>query len=414
MLKVKVTSEVKREIDRYRQFMLEHEHTARTAIVYSTYLSRFLNWPVRDDVYSLQENISGFLSTQCAGGTRSFKGCRAALYLYFKMATGQSCPKHPPKEGNPEIEAILKRFYGYSVSIKRIRPSSAILEAAFLRSFLEYLTTGGTWNLENITAHSIRAFAVGRLSHFTDSSKRRAITAIRNFFRFQQFEGVPVHKSAFQLPISPAIWKNASFPKTMDEEVFNSLHTIPDANTLNGKRDRCIILCFTELALRCIEVSTLSIDDFNWHEGYVVIKNTKTHLDRKLPVSKKLGQAIIEYLRNARPQTASRIVFVRFKRIRGEPMGISQIRGVVRRVYAKTGVKIKAAGTHILRRTAATKIYNAGNSLKMTADILGHESLDSTAQYVKTNITGLRQVAAPWPQTPELRSTGKAGVYDVK
>ena len=44
----------------------------------------------------------------------------------------------------------------------------------------------------------------------------------------------------------------------------------------------------------------------------------------------------------------------------------------------KAGIDVKFTGTHILRRTAATKIYNAGNSLKMTADILGHESLDST------------------------------------
>jgi site-specific recombinase XerD len=409
MLETDETTEVKREMARYRQFMLEHEYTARTATVYCTYLLRFLNWPAREDVYSLREKISGFLGTQCIGGTKSFKGCRAALYLYYKMATGKSCPKRPPKECNPEAEAILGRFYDYSVSIKHIRPSSAVLEVAFLRSFFEYLTTGGTWNLEGITAHSIRAFAVGCLSHFADSSKGRAITAIRNFLRFQQFEGVPVHRSAFQLPISPAVWKNASFPKTMDEEVFSSLHTLPDTNTPTGKRDRCIILCFTELALRCIEVASLCIDDFNWREGTVVLKNTKTRLDRKLPVSRNLGQAIIEYLRNARPQTASRIVFVRFKHNRGEPMGVSQIRGVVRRVYAKTGVKMEATGTHILRRTAATKLYNAGNSLKMTADILGHESLDSTARYVKTNITGLRQVAAPWPQM-----MGKAGIHDVK
>jgi site-specific recombinase XerD len=78
-------------------------------------------------------------------------------------------------------------------------------------------------------------------------------------------------------------------------------------------------------------------------------------------------------------------------------MGCSQIRGVVRRIYEKSGTEIKSTGTHILRRTAATKIYNAGNSLKMTADILGHESLDSTVRYTKLDISGLLQAASPWP-----------------
>jgi site-specific recombinase XerD len=57
-------------------------------------------------------------------------------------------------------------------------------------------------------------------------------------------------------------------------------------------------------------------------------------------------------------------------------MGCSQIRGVVRRNNAKAGLEDNACGTHILRRTAATKLYNSGNSLKLTADILGHESLN--------------------------------------
>ena len=90
-------------------------------------------------------------------------------------------------------------------------------------------------------------------------------------------------------------------------------------------------------------------------------------------------------------------------------MGASQIRGVVRRAYDKTGAQIHSTGTHILRRTAASKLYNAGNSLKMTADILGHESLDSTVRYVKTDMAGLRGVAGPWPQ-----AAVKAGIHHVE
>ena len=250
---------------------------------------------------------------------------------------------------------------------------------------------------------------VSRLAHLRDSSKGREITAIRNFFRFQQFEGRAVHESIFRLPLSPAVWRNAAFPKTMDEAIFNRLHEIPDCTTPTGRRNRCIILCFTELALRCIEVANVTVDSFNWREGLVTIKNTKNHLDRKLPVSEKLGQAIIAYLRNDRPQTTNKALFVRFKDICGEPMGACQIRGIVRRTYNKTGAKIHSTGTHILRRTAASKMYNAGNSLKMTADILGHQSLDSTVRYVKTDIAGLRGVAAPWPQ-----ATVKAGIHHVE
>jgi site-specific recombinase XerD len=409
MSTIKVTTEVKRELDRYRKFMLEHEYTHQTATGYRTYLSRFLRQSSHDKEGSLQKSISGFLEIQRYSNPKNFKECRAAVYLYFRMITSENFPKRPPKDCNPEIEAVIKQFYDYSVNIKRIRPNSAIREVASIRTFLEYTAYNATCRPENVTAHSIREFVINRFAHLADSSKGREVTAIRNFFRFQKYMGISVHESVFLLPLSPAVWKNSAFPSTMDESVFNDLCEVPDINTPTGKRNRCIILCFTELALRCAEVAVLTTDDFNWHEGCVAIKNTKNHSDRKLPISEKLGRSIIEYLKNARPLTSDKTLFVRFKHTCGEPMGTSQIRGVVRRVYAKSGADIPSTGTHILRRTAGSKIYNAGNSLKTTADILGHESLDSTVFYVRANIAGLRQVAAPWPHT-----AGKAGAPDVK
>jgi len=406
---IKVTTEVKRELDRYRQFMLENEYTPQIATGYRTYLSRFLRRSPRDGLNPLEKSITDFLEEQRECDPGNFKECRAAVYLYFKMIAGKSFPKHPPKECNPKIEAIVEAFIDYSINIKRIKPNSAKREAAGVRKFLDFFTNNEKCRLEEITAHNIREFVVEHLAHLKDSSKGREVTAIRNFFRYRKFAGLPVHESIFLLPLSPAVWKSSAFPITMDESVFDNLNEIPDTNTLTGKRDRCIILCFTELALRCIEVAALTIDDFNWREGYVAIKNAKNNSDRKMPVSERLYQAIIDYLKNARPQTIDRTLFVRFKHTRGEPMGVSQIRGVVRRVYAKSGADIPSTGTHILRRTAGSKIYSSGNSLKMTADILGHESLDSTVFYAKADIAGLRQVAAPW-----IRTVGKAGVHYVE
>jgi site-specific recombinase XerD len=397
MPKFKVTIDAQREIDRYRLFMLEHEYTRLSAMRYCTYLSRFLHSPLRESAKQLQEEIIDFLTSEREHSPQTYKDCRAALHLYFKMIKGTDFPTAQSNEYDREIEVIMKGFYDYSVNIKRIKPYSAIWEVSRVRNFLLCVSNGKSCCLEAITAHDIHKFVVERLVYLKDSSKGREVTALRNFFRFQKFEGMPVHESIFRLPLSPAVWKSSAFPVVMPEEVFNDLHTIPDINTSIGKRDRCIVLCFTEIALRCIEVAGLTLDDFNWREGSVAIKNTKNHIDRKLPISEKLGQALVEYIKVARPQTTSRVLFVRFKHTCGEPMGCCQIRGVVRRIYEKSGSDIKSTGTHILRRTAATKIYNAGNSLKMTADILGHESLNSTVRYTKADKSGLLQVASPWP-----------------
>jgi site-specific recombinase XerD len=145
-----------------------------------------------------------------------------------------------------------------------------------------------------------------------DSSKGIEVTTLRNFFRFQKLEGMLVHDSIFLLPLSPAVWKKSAFPKTMDEGVFDELCKVPNTNTSTGKRDYCIILFFTELALRCIEVATLTMDDFNWREGYVSIKKTKNHSNRKLPMSDKLYQAIVEYLKNSNMSRTSEASVIKY------------------------------------------------------------------------------------------------------
>lgn len=127
------------------------------------------------------------------------------------------------------------------------------------------------------------------------------ITSIRNFLRCQAFYGQPVHPSVFRLPLSPAVWKKSAFPTTIDVDIFNALHMIPNVNTVTGKRDRCIILCFTELALRYSEVAALALDDFNWRDGYVTVRNTKNGSDRILPLPATMGNALVEYLAQARP-----------------------------------------------------------------------------------------------------------------
>ena len=149
MSKINKTIGVKEEIDRFNHFMLKHEYTVSTTTGYGNYLARFLSRPVPTDGYSLEKSIFIFLNAECRQDWSTTKGLRASLYLYFRMVTGINYPKRPVKESNLEIEAILERFYDYSVNIKRIRPGSAIQEVTFIRGFLEYISGNQLCHLIN-------------------------------------------------------------------------------------------------------------------------------------------------------------------------------------------------------------------------------------------------------------------------
>ena len=114
----------------------------------------------------------------------------------------------------------------------------------------------------------------------------------------------------------------------------------------------------------------------------------------------KVKVRMITYLHvmNHRPHTADGHLFLR-RTINNHYTAMSRenVRSVVRRAFEKESIQGWWKGTHALRRTAASKIYNTGNGLKMTADLLGHESLDSTKQYIKVDFGQLSKVASPWP-----------------
>ncbi len=246
-------------------------------------------------------------------------------------------------------------------------------------------------------ARDVRDYLTSETTHLRSSTKARLATSIRNFFRYLQFTQASVDPSIFRLQLSPTTYSDSVVPTVLEDEALESLQNCFDRSHPAGIRDYAIAQCFLQTGIRCSEVADLSLDDFEWPNGIVHIRNTKTRVDRALPISSALGEAIVAYVRDSRPESASRTLFLRFKHSRGEPMGTEQIRGAMRRAYKRAGIPESTTGTHILRRTVATKIYMNGSSLKAVADVLGHESLESTTRYTKVDTGMLSHVAGAWP-----------------
>ena len=53
-------------------------------------------------------------------------------------------------------------------------------------------------------------------------------------------------------------------------------------------------------------------------------------------------------------------------------------------------------GAHTFRHTVASQMVNSGASFKDVADVLGHQSLQTTAIYAKLDLESLAAVALPW------------------
>ena len=107
-----------------------------------------------------------------------------------------------------------------------------------------------------------------------------------------------------------------------------------------------------------------------------------------------VGDAIAAYLVRGRPASGHRQVFLRAMAPAG-PLTRSGISDIVRRACARAG--LPQIGAHRLRHTAACQMAEAGAPLPEIGQVLRHPNLESTANYARVGVAGLRALAVAWP-----------------
>jgi site-specific recombinase XerD len=105
---------------------------------------------------------------------------------------------------------------------------------------------------------------------------------------------------------------------------------------------------------------------------------------------------LIEYLRDGRPRTAERRIFLSLDPP-FRPLMAGSVYNVVAQAFRRAGVVTPHRGSRAIRHAWATRALAQGQPLKTIADLLGHRSLESTCIYTKVDLAQLRTVGLSWP-----------------
>ena len=127
-----------------------------------------------------------------------------------------------------------------------------------------------------------------------------------------------------------------------------------------------------------------------------MIRAGKSHRERTLPLGEQVGEALVEYLQHRRPRSLHRQVFLQCHAPYA-PLTNVAISHIARRALQRADISVTHPGAHVFRHTVATEMVRSGASFPQVADVLGHESLETTALYAKLDLDSLSQLALPWP-----------------
>jgi site-specific recombinase XerD len=157
-------------------------------------------------------------------------------------------------------------------------------------------------------------------------------------------------------------------------------------------RDRAILLLLAIYALRSGEVRALKLEDLDWEKDLLFVPRSKGRKREPYPLSPTVGQAIIRYLKEGRPCSSYREIFLTFE-APIQPLSRSSLWAIVAKRACALNPPPEFRGPHALRRASATHLLAQGFSLKEIGDHLGHRLAKTTAIYAKVNLAGLREVA---------------------
>ena len=230
----------------------------------------------------------------------------------------------------------------------------------------------------------------GRDDGYARLSIRAYASSLRSFLQYAESRGWCTQGLA-ALVASPRVYQHENLPVGPSWNDVQRLVATADGSRAKDIRDRAILLLLAVYALRSGEVRALRLEDLDWEKGLLFVSRTKGRKREPYPLSPTVGQAIIRYLREARPPSLHREVFLTVE-APIQPLRKSSIWRIVTKRTLSLDPPVKRHGPHALRHAGATHLLAQGFSLKEIGDNLGHRLSKTTAVYAKVNLTDRKSV----------------------
>jgi integrase/recombinase XerD len=220
--------------------------------------------------------------------------------------------------------------------------------------------------------------------------------SLNSFIRFLSARGYCEFAAGTRVP-RPKLLHRTPSNKSLTTAELSSLLDCIDRAKPSGKRDYAITRCLIDLGLRTSEVANIYLSDIDWRASQLTLNIGKTRRQLVFPMCEPLLGAFMDYVLYARPVTAAKHFFVHHRAPLGRSIKATTVRQVVRRVFLKAGFTPEQSQIHRLRHAMATRLLTNQVPLKTIADVLGHQSINTTLRYTYVDKTSLATIAMPWP-----------------
>jgi integrase/recombinase XerD len=218
-------------------------------------------------------------------------------------------------------------------------------------------------------------------------TRNARLAAIHSFFRYAAAEQPEYSANIQRILAMPSKRCERRLVDFLARSEIQALLDAPDRATWRGRRDHALLLVAAQTGLRVSELTQLRVSDVVLGIGAHVRCDGKGRKERCTPLRKEAVSVLRAWLRERAGDPSSPL----FPNARG---GHLSRHGVVYLLAKHTSVakcrcpslQRKRVSPHVLRHSAAMDLLEHGVDRAVIALWLGHESLETTNIYLKSNL----------------------------
>jgi integrase/recombinase XerD len=391
--------------ERYCEYLVDTGYASGTVNRYVRCVAHFAYWLTthRIAVASIDDRlVCSFVNDHLRRCTcpdpipRGRADVNAALRHLLVVMGACAVPRFLRAESD-SVKQEVGRFTDHLKDVCGLAECTRYQRGRIIRDFLHQSFGRKHIDMKLLTIRDIRRF----VTHYPDGCKAGAAhvagVTLRSYLRFRTMQYNDQVEDLIAAVPNVAGWRLAALPETLSDAAIGQFLNSFDRATASSLRDYAMARCLADLGLRAAEVVQIQLDDLNWRQGTLQIRRTKSRRGYIIPLPEPTGHALADYIRlGRRATTTSRAVFVRHYAPADLPLGTGRVHKAVHDAYVRCGWTDRS-GTHLLRHSIARRLLRSGSSLKEVADVLRHQSINTTAIYTKIDLRSLEAVALPWP-----------------
>ena len=314
----------------------------------------------------------------------------------------------PIKNFRPKVEKRLPEefndiFYEYDEYLKSNYSYNTIMASEkVLVDFFKYLKQNNINSIENIAIQNIYNFVNSiNTQKYSLNTIYEIKYKLKNFFKYLYNN----HKYKFDgTDIFPKIAKfeRSKLPSYYTIDEINQILKQVDRNTKKGKRDFAILLLAIVYGLRNSDIVHLKKENIMWNENKIELIQYKTKKLLELPLTENVKYALLDYIKNARPNIDSPHIFLPTKApyTYTDMKNYSSLYKSVEQYIKKANIDIgnRKRGLHSLRHSLASNMLKNNIKISTISEILGHSSVNITNIYLSIDEKQLRKLALEVPK----------------